>query len=160
MRHCEKSVKKVARVLAVWLLSTGASAQTCTVFSIADGDTISVRCSTGGQVTIRISGIDAPEKRMPYGQRSKQALSTLCYLQQAGIRPKSEDRYGRVVADVQCQGRDVGAEQVRTGMAWVYDRYARGHGELYPLQAAAKAAKLGLWADPDPTPPWEWRHAK
>ncbi len=95
---------------------------------------------------------------MPFGQRSKQALSALCYQQLATFAPKSTDRYGRTVADVSCQGKDAGTEQVRTGMAWVYDRYAKGYEALYPLQDAAKASRIGLWADAAPMRPWEWRH--
>jgi len=132
----------------------------CLVVAISDGDTIKVRCGDPGQyeqITIRISAIDAPESKMPFGQRSKQSLRDLCYLQQAGIAPKSTDRYGRTVADVSCGGTDVATEQVRTGMAWVYDRYAKGYEVLYPLQAAARAVHAGLWRDPAPQPPWEWR---
>ena len=139
-------------------LSTGARAETCTVFAVSDGDTIKVRCGAGEQITIRIAGIDAPEKKMPSGQRSKQALSNLCYMQQATITPKAKDRYGRTVGDVECQGKDAGAEQVRDGLAWVYDRYSKGYEALYPLQDTAKAARLGLWSDQTPEPPWEWRH--
>lgn len=144
--------------IAACAMMTGARAETCKVFGVTDGDTIKVRCGQGDQINIRLAGIDAPEKRMPYGQRSKQALSDLCYLQQATVTPKSTDRYGRTVADVECRGKDVAAQQVRMGMAWVYDRYARGYEALYPLQDAARAARLGLWADPSPEKPWEWRH--
>lgn len=60
-----------------------------------------------------------------------------------------------VTAD--CNGIDVNAEMVRVGMAWVYDKYVTDRSP-YALQDAAKAARRGLWADPDPMPPWEWRH--
>ena len=147
--------------IAVCALSTGASAQSCLVVAITDGDTIKVRCGEFGayqQINIRLGGIDAPEKKMPFGQRSKEKLSDLCYQVQASITPKVKDRYGRTVADVSCRGKDAGTEQVRTGMAWVYDKYSKGYEALYPLQDAAKADKLGLWADPAPEKPWEWRH--
>jgi endonuclease YncB( thermonuclease family) len=145
-------------LVAACTLSTGANAELCTVYGVTDGDTIKVRCGEGEQITIRLGGIDAPEKKQPYGQRSKQAISDLCYLQQATITTKAKDRYGRTVGDVECRGRDAGAEQVKTGMAWVYPRYSKGYEALYPLQDAAKAAGLGLWADDTPEPPWEWRH--
>lgn len=128
------------------------------MFGVSDGDTIKVRCGQGEQVTIRLSGIDAPEKKQAFGQSSKEALSAFCFQVQANITPKTKDRYGRTVADVECRGKDVGAEQVRTGMAWVYDKYSKGYESLYPLQDAAKAARVGLWADPEPIPPWVWRH--
>lgn len=149
----------MAVLIAACALSTEANAELCTVFGVSDGDTLKVRCSEGEQITVRLGGIDAPETKQPFGQRSKQALSDLCYRQQATITPKAKDRYGRTVGDVECRGRDAGAEQVRTGFAWVYARYARGYEALYPLQDAAKAEGLGLWADQAPEPPWEWRRA-
>jgi len=145
--------------IASCALSTGVNAELCTVFGVSDGDTLKVRCGEGDQITVRLGGIDAPEKAQPFGQRSKHALSDLCYRQQATITPKAKDRYGRTVGDVECQGRDAGTEQVKAGMAWIYDRYAKGYEGLYPLQDAARAAHLGLWSDPTPEPPWEWRHA-
>jgi len=132
----------------------------CLVVAVSDGDTLKARCGEPGayeQITIRLGGIDAPEKKQAFGQRSKEALSDLCHQVQATITPKTKDRYGRTVADVECQGKDAGAHQVRTGMAWVYDKYAKGYEALYQLQDAAKAARLGLWIDPAPEPPWVWR---
>ena len=51
---------------------------------------------------------------------------------------------------------DVNAEMVRQGMAWVYRYYLRDKA-LLDVEKEAKAAKRGLWADPNPIPPWEWR---
>lgn len=80
-------------------------------------------------------------------------------MQQATITPKSKDRYGRTVADVECQGKDVGQTQAQAGMAWVYDRYAKGYEALYPVQAEAQNAGRGLWSQ-QATPPWEWRRER
>ena len=129
----------------------------CLVVAITDGDTLKVHCRDQPQLVIRISAIDAPEKRQAWGQRSKQSLSTLCFQQQATLKVIAKDRFGRSVADVLCQGEDAGEHQVRTGMAWVFDRYAKGHGHLYPLQDAARGAGRGLWGDGSQVPPWEWR---
>ena len=147
-------------LIACCSIYTGASAQSCLVVGVTDGDTIKVRCSDALMTTIRLAGIDAPEKKMPFGDRSKQALSDLCYQAQATISPKTTDRYGRTVADVECRGRDAGTEQVRAGMAWVYDRYAKGYEPLYETQDAARSAHVGLWAGAAPQPPWEWRGLK
>lgn len=132
----------------------------CLVIAITDGDTIKVRCGDPGQfqqVTVRIGAIDAPESKMPFGFQSKQALSDLCYQVQATVTTRSKDKYGRTVADVECAGKDAGTEQVRAGMAWVYDKYAQGYERLYQLQDAARASRIGLWNDPSPQPPWDWR---
>lgn len=73
------------------------------------------------------------------------------------MAPTARDRYGRTVGELDCAGVPAGPEQVRRGMAWVYTKYAPKGSPLYQLEAEARAARLGLWADPDPTPPWSWR---
>lgn len=132
----------------------------CLVVAISDGDTIKARCGEPGayeQITIRISAIDAPEKAQPFGQVSRQHLARRCFQQQATIKTRSRDRYGRTVADVECQGQDVATEQVRSGLAWFYVRYGKGYEHLQGLQDDAQAARRGLWVDREQTTPWEWR---
>lgn len=132
----------------------------CLVIAITDGDTIKARCgepSAYEQVTVRLAEIDAPEKTQPYGQRSRQHLAELCFQTQASIRQTAYDsRWERIVARVECHGQDASTEQVRSGMAWAYTRYLTDP-EIKRLEDAARAAGVGLWADPMPIPPWEWR---
>lgn len=131
------------------------------MIAISDGDTLKARCGEPGayqQLTIRLAEIDAPEKAQPWGQRSRQHLAGLCFQQQATIRQTAYDsRWKRIVARVECRGQDANAEQVRAGMAWAYTRYLTDP-EIQRLQDAAQAAGVGLWSDPAPQPPWEWRH--
>ena len=126
--------------------------------AVADGDTITV-LREREQVKVRLVEIDAPEKAQAFGNRSKQSLSDLCFNKTARLDDKGKDRYGRTLARVYCDGADANAEQVRRGMAWVYDRYVTDRG-LYSIQDEARAAKRGLWADNSPVPPWEWRRKK
>lgn len=135
----------------------------CLVVGISDGDTLKARCGEPGayeQVTIRLAEIDAPEKGQAFGQRSKQSLAALCFAQWATVEKLSNDisrdRYGRTVARVQCRGRDASSEQVRQGMAWFFPRYGKD-ASIRALEGAAKASGAGMWADPGPVPPWEWR---
>ena len=105
---------------------------------------------------MRLSEIDAPEKKQPFGERSRQSLASMCFQKQAEIRPTSKDRYGRTVARVICAGQDANAEQVRAGMAWAYTKYVTD--PMIPkLEAAARAGHRGLWVAPSPVAPWEWR---
>jgi endonuclease YncB( thermonuclease family) len=97
-----------------------------------------------------------PRSGQPFGQRSKQSLSDLCYGRDAVIEDGGRDRYGRTIGRVSCAGIDANAEQVRRGMAWVFDRYATDRS-LYAIQDEARAARRGLWRDPQPVPPWEYR---
>jgi endonuclease YncB( thermonuclease family) len=134
----------------------------CLVVAVTDGDTLKARCGEAGayeQVIVRLAEVDAPEKRQPFGERSKRALSDLCFGVQATIRPMTRDRYGRTVARVECRGHDASAEQVRQGMAWRFVRYSTDPA-MQPLEDAARGARAGLWADPAPVAPWEWRRVR
>lgn len=136
----------------------------CLIVGISDGDTLKARCPTGDQVhpyqqvKVRLNAIDAPEKRQPFGQRSRQHLAVLCFQVEATITPHSKDRYGRTIADVECRGRDAGTEQVQAGLAWYYIKYGKGYEHLAGIEAGARDARRGLWADKEPVAPWEWRH--
>jgi micrococcal nuclease len=129
------------------------------VVGVSDGDTLTLLTPEKQQVKVRLAEIDAPEKSQPFGQRSKQSLSALCYDKQAQLRIVDMDRYGRAVARVICDGTDANASQVKAGMAHVYPKYAKDPA-LYTLQDEARTAKRGLWADPSPVPPWEFRKAQ
>lgn len=133
--------------------------QTCKVVGVSDGDTLTATCAEDRQVKVRLAEIDAPEKAQPFGERSKQSLSDLCFGKEAEIAPQTTDRYGRTVASVHCGGTYANAEQIRRGMAWVYDKYVTDRS-LYGLQDEAKAARRGLWVDKMPIPPWEWRRSR
>lgn len=138
----------------------------CLVVGISDGDTLTARCSTQDaahpyqQVKVRLAGIDAPERRQPFGERSRQHLAGLCFQQQARITVRTTDRYGRSVADVECRGQDTGTEMVRAGLAWWYVRYGKDHRHLAAVEADAKARRVGLWADREPVAPWDFRRKR
>lgn len=132
----------------------------CLVVGISDGDTLTARCGQPGayeQIKVRLSAIDAPESKQPFGNRSRQHLAELCFQQQAKIKVVAIDRYKRNVADVECRGKDAGQEQVAAGMAFVYRQYAKGYSHLYPLEEKARSERSGLWADSAPIAPWDWR---
>lgn len=125
------------------------------VVKVSDGDTLTVLVDRQ-QLKVRLIEIDAPESKQAFGERSRKSLGEMCAGQLATVRYSNRDKYGRVLGRVQCQGLDANAEQVRRGMAWVYDRYVTDRG-LYALQNEARAAHVGLWADKRPTAPWDWR---
>lgn len=131
----------------------------CTVIVVSDGDTLRARCDDADgarTLVVRLAEIDAPEHGQAFGRKSRRQLAALCMRQPARIRTRDVDRYGRFVAHVTCRGVDASVEQVRSGMAWVFDRYATTSA-LYALEADARRERLGLWADPSPMPPWRWR---
>lgn len=125
------------------------------VIAILDGDTIDVLIDRQ-PVRVRLAQIDAPEKRQAFGTRSRQALSALVFRQSVTVADAGRDRYGRVLGTVYVSGFNVNAEMVRQGMAWVYRQYATDRS-LFALEDEARAGRRGLWADPLPVPPWQFR---
>ena len=126
-----------------------------TVVSVADGDTIRFETAHGGRIKVRLAQIDAPEKSQPGGKASQVNLGEMCMQQPATLAITDQDRYGRLVAMVTCNGVDANREQIRRGMAWVYTKYATDP-DLPGIEAEARDARRGLWAE-DAVPPWEWR---
>lgn len=130
---------------------------TCLVIGISSGDTFTAVCKQKIQMKIRLADIHAPERSQAFWEESKRSLAGLCLKTQAEIAIQSVDHRRRSVSRVTCNGVDVNAEQLRRGMAWVYEPKVRD-GSLYTLQDKARRAKLGLWADSTPIPPWQWRY--
>ncbi|WOB11192.1 thermonuclease family protein [Piscinibacter gummiphilus] len=126
------------------------------VVGITDGDTLTVLSQQRKQTRCRLAGIDAPEKRQAFGSVSKQSLSDLAFRKVVEVNVIDRDRYGRSVCLIKREGVDLNLEQVRRGMAWVYLRYNRDR--LYRLaEEEARKERRGLWSEPVPVPPWEFR---
>jgi len=123
------------------------------VIKISDGDTITV-LSGKEQTKVRLYGIDAPEKKQDYGQRSKQFLASLIAGQVVEVEPKGKDRYKRMLGIVHHKGQDINAQMVLNGYAWAYVKYSKIYVDQEKL---ARENKRGLWQSSNPTPPWEWR---
>ena len=76
-----------------------------------------------------------------------------------------KDHYGREVCKVTRGSTDVDLEQLRAGVAWWYREYAKEQSpqerdEYAREEEGAKAARLGLWKDAKPVPPWDFRNEK
>jgi endonuclease YncB( thermonuclease family) len=129
------------------------------VVAVTDGDTLTVLVDRR-QVEFHLAEIDAPELKQAFGQQSLQNLTDLCLGKDAVVRETGRERNGRSIARVTCSGTDASAEQVRLGMAWVYQRYAQSTSPLYFLEDAAQRSHQGLWADKYPVRPWIWRRGQ
>jgi endonuclease YncB( thermonuclease family) len=135
------------------------------VVGVQDGDTITVLDSSDANHKIRLQGIDAPEKGQAFGTRSGQNLSEAVFNKIVTIQWSKHDRYGRILGKVLLNSRDVCLDQVTAGMAWHYkyyqDEQAPEDRELYAAdEIAARAGKIGLWIDPNPVPPWDFRRQR
>lgn len=135
------------------------------VVSVADGDTLTLLDERTREQRIRLSGIDAPEKRQAFGERAKRALSEMAYQRPASAECYKVDRYRRRICVVRIDGMDVGLAMIEQGLAWWYREYAREQTapERDDYEAAedlAREQRRGLWRDATPLPPWEWRRAR
>ncbi len=164
-------MKILAAPLLFLALPVAASTIEGRVVGVADGDTITILTLEKQQHRIRISGIDAPEKAQPFGNRSKQNMERLAKGKEALADCPKTDRYGRNVCKVWVQPADcpscgltldVGYAQISAGLAWWYRAYAKeqsaeDRGRYESEENEARLRKRGLWADDSPMPPWEWR---
>lgn len=128
------------------------------VVKIHDGDTISV-VRRGHAEKVRLAGIDCPELRQSFGHRAKNFTSRLASGQMVTVRVQGSDDYGRRLGVVLLpDGRSLNGELVAAGLAWKMK--TSKNKQLVQLEQTARRAKRGLWADDDPTPPWEYRKTR
>ena len=117
------------------------------------------------QVKVRLDGIDAPEKNQSFGTKSKDALAGLVFGKTVTVQSKGTDRYGRTLGVISVGGTNVNQRMVAAGWAWHYKQYQREQSpadrqSYAAAEVEARAAKLGLWRDAEPLPPWEFRRKR
>ena len=152
-----KTVFLVSLILLPWPIIDSATTITAKVVRVLDGDTIEVLHNHHPE-RIRLSGIDCPEKRQAFGQRAKQAMSELVHGKEVTVQTHGHDKYKRTLANlILSDGTSVNQQLVKEGWCWWYRKYAPGDTVLEGLEKEAREARKGLWADPYPVPPWEWR---
>lgn len=125
------------------------------VIAVLDGDTILLLRGRSRPFKVRLANMDAPEKFQEYGMASKQSLAELVLRKQVQVNTLAVDSYGRVVAMISVDGRDINQEQVWRGMAWA-DSRSDGHNML-AAQNEAREAQRGLWEQDNPIRPSQWR---
>lgn len=115
------------------------------IVRVLDGDTVEM-LAPGNQLTrIRLAGIDAPEKSQPFGQRSRQELSSMVAQQHVTVTGSDKDHYGRLLGTVWLGVTDVNAEQIRKGLAWAYRYHGKPTRPDYAvLEADARRQSVGL----------------
>lgn len=159
-------------LIAVMWLSTSAHADISgRVVAVTDGDTIKVLDADNVEHKVRLTGIDAPEPGQPFGNASRKYLASLVAGKEVLVESNKQDRYGRDLGKVWVQpsdcptcGKTLDANyaQVLAGMAWWYRYYANeqseeDQGRYESAEDEARARKWGLWVDPNPINPYNWR---
>jgi endonuclease YncB( thermonuclease family) len=141
------------------------------VIGIADGDTLTVLGRDRIEHRVRLSGIDAPERRQAFGERAKQHLAAQVFGKDVVVVWHRRDRYGRIVGKVlapDCEHNacaktlDAGLALIAAGLAWHYKQYekeqkAADRVRYAAAEEAARRTHAGLWRDASPVPPWNFR---
>lgn len=125
------------------------------VIRIIDGDTIVVLIDYK-QVKIRLEGIDCPESNPDFGNAAKKATSSLCFAKEVTVVSTGIDRYGRILGKVYFENTCINEELLKMGLAWHYKKY-NADEDLAQLEYTARMNKIGLWSQPNPIAPWDYR---
>lgn len=130
------------------------------VIGVKDGDTVEILMDGKPQV-VRLSHIDCPEKKQPFGNNAKQFASDLCFGKKVKLSTGwKKDRNKRLLAEIiLSNGKNLNKELVKNGFAWHYKKYSKDNS-YDDLEKQARKLKLGLWNDKMPTAPWEWRKSR
>lgn len=140
-------------------------AQCAETRGVHDGDTLTCVPNDRAPFVVRFAGIDAPETGQAYWRLARDRLKELagpgtvadCY---------KKDQYGRQVCRLRSpNGDDLADKMIGEGLAWHASRFAdeqtpEEQARYARLEAAARQAKRGLWADPNPMPPSDCRSTK
>lgn len=132
------------------------------VIHITDGDTLKVLDDDRVQHTIRLAGIDTPERKQAFGAKATRHLSDMVKGKTVTVEYKKRDRHQRIVGKITLNETDICLEQIKAGLAWHYKKYEREQPEADRItyaaeEVAARERKIGLWSDPYQVPPWEFR---
>jgi endonuclease YncB( thermonuclease family) len=155
----------LALILALTTLTSFANQLQGKVIKVTDGDTVNVLTSDNETHRIRLSGIDAPEKKQAFGSKSKQVLADLIDGKTVNVEYNKLDRYQRVVGKITFNGQDVNLRQIKLGLAWHYKKYEKEQDvedrSIYAnAEYLAQRDKIGLWYDANPIAPWDFRKQK
>lgn len=159
---------RVSPICFTWLLglllaltgSTGeAASHVAKVVGVSDGDTIRLLTGRTTQV-LRLWGIDCPERSQAFGSRARQFTRDLVAGQSVRVTSYGSDRYGRALGVVTLRdGRVLNEELLKAGLAWWAKPFAEKEASYARFEAEARRARRGLWTDPHPEPPWEFRRS-
>ena len=159
------SACRLGAILGICLLllsntATASSRHIAGTARVIDGDTLSI---AGGLV--RLQGIDAPElaQLCPLeggswraGDAARARLARLVSNKAVTCTGMGEDKYARLIASCRANGRDLGPQLIREGLAWAFVRYTT---TFVDQEAAARRARIGIW-HARCEPAWSFRRTR
>jgi endonuclease YncB( thermonuclease family) len=158
--------------ISLIIATTSYAAEAYIVSYVYDGDTVKLHpinsnepddkvsdFDTSHDFKLRLTDIDAPERNQAYGLKSRSALIKLCQGNNILVTAQiiAKDKYLRSLGRLQCNHIDASLYLAEQGLAWHYANYS-SNIDVYNAALKARQQRLGLWADDNPIPPWDWRH--
>jgi micrococcal nuclease len=132
---------------------------TAKVIAVSDGDSFTILAEGNKKIKIRLHGIDAPEHGQDFSKRAHEFLGDLIFGKSVQIDKRNIDRYGRTIAVVFVNNINVNEEMLKAGMAWHYKEYDKTT-RWSALEQNARNSRVGLWSQPSPIAPWDYRKQK
>lgn len=141
---------------------------------VTDGDSFFFNGGSTPAYECRLDVVDTPETAktkynkpgQPYGEEATAYLKKMIENKEVDIHVTGKakgynGKEGRNICQVEINGKGVDLELVKAGMAWVYQRFvipgsARAE-ELNNAEQEARNKKKGLWKDPNPEYPEQFR---
>lgn len=146
-------------VALLLIVSCKVNVLTGEVVRVADGDTFTLLVDNDTQVRVRLYGIDCPERGQPYNRVATEHLKQLLAKGDVRVKEMDVDHYGRTIGMVYAGGINVNESLLAAGLAWHYTSFDNNFSWV-ALEAHARENKVGLWAEPNPVAPWDWRKEK
>ena len=157
-----KKIFIVALVTGLGLFSSWAEAASefsARVVTVHEGDRLQIY-HAGKSQTVYLQDIDCPELKQPHGRRAQHVTEAYVGGREVLVRNLQRSKSGRTTVEIMLPGgRNLGHELLKEGLAWwrQFDSKDRSLGEI---QGLVQAERKGLWADPNPVPPWKWAQSK
>lgn len=156
-------MKQSSAILCLILMSVGSTVAwadfVARVLTVHEGDRLTIH-HQGRKDMVYLRNVDCPELKQPYGKQAKHATAAYIANREVIVRDLKRDRQGRMTADILLpDGRQIAHELVKEGLAWVQPGES-GNQSLKDMEELARAARKGLWAEPNPVPPWNWTSTK
>jgi len=127
-----------------------------TVVTVHEGDKVTI-LHGGRTEKIFLKDIDCPDLKQPYGKQAKRTTAAYIANRIVTVRGVQRNSKGRTTAEIiLADGRNVGHELIKEGLAWARKDTAGGK-QLAEVEQLVRAEHKGLWSDPNPVPPWKWR---
>jgi micrococcal nuclease len=126
------------------------------VLRVVDGDSLWVRPRGGAPLRLRLAGVDAPEICQRHGREARDALATRLQGKKVRVTLQHKDTYDRWLARIDGPDGDVGAWLVGRGHAWSM-RWQNNPGPYAVQESAARKSRRGLFSEPRPEPPRDFR---